>query len=110
MSTEGTGTLVCALVIPSDHAAYTGHFPSFAILPGAVLLDEALQEIARSRRLDLLTWRLQSAKFLEIVRPDMALTLEHSPTGTTAIRFSIRNKASLVATGTLAATDGRHEA
>jgi 3-hydroxymyristoyl/3-hydroxydecanoyl-(acyl carrier protein) dehydratase len=89
------------LRIAEDHAAYAGHFPRFAILPGAVLLDEALHEIERSRRIDLTQWRVASAKFLEIVRPGDTLTLEHSAPDGTTISFVIRSASGPVAAGTL---------
>ncbi len=32
-----------SLEISADHPAFAGHFPNFPVLPGAVLLDEALK-------------------------------------------------------------------
>ncbi len=89
------------LCIPADHAAFTGHFPGFPILPGAALLDAALHEIVGSRQLDLTRWRLTAAKFLGIVRPGDALTVEHSAADAGTIRFAVRNRDGAVATGTL---------
>ena len=77
------------LTIAPDHPAYAGHFPGFPILPGAVLLDAALNEIARSRGIDLTQWRLAAAKFLEAVGPGDALILEHSAPDATTVRFVI---------------------
>jgi 3-hydroxymyristoyl/3-hydroxydecanoyl-(acyl carrier protein) dehydratase len=90
-----------ALRIRADHAAYAGHFPGFPILPGAVLLDEVLHEIADSRGLDLRHWKVASAKFSSAVRPGDALTVEHAATGSAAIRFLIRCSSGTVASGTL---------
>jgi 3-hydroxymyristoyl/3-hydroxydecanoyl-(acyl carrier protein) dehydratase len=89
------------LAIAVDHAAYAGHFPGFPILPGAALLDEALHEIARSRSLDLTQWRLAAVKFLQPVRPGDDLTLEHSATGDSTIRFAIRAASRAIASGML---------
>jgi acyl-coenzyme A synthetase/AMP-(fatty) acid ligase len=91
------------LRIAVGHASFAGHFPGFPILPGAVLLDEALHEIERSRTVDLTHWRLASSKFLQAVRPGDALTVEHSAPGTGTIHFVIRTAGRAVATGTLSA-------
>jgi 3-hydroxymyristoyl/3-hydroxydecanoyl-(acyl carrier protein) dehydratase len=95
--------MISALRNLADHASFAGHFPGLPILPGAVLLDEALHEIEVSRGLDLTQWRIASAKFLEIVRPDDALTIEHSAPNEATIQFRIRNASRVVATGVLAA-------
>lgn len=93
------------LHIPADHAAFSGHFPGFPILPGAALLDAALHEIVRTRQLDLTRWRLATVKFLGLVRPGDALTLEHSAADAAIVRFTVRNPGGAVATGTLAGSD-----
>jgi acyl-coenzyme A synthetase/AMP-(fatty) acid ligase/3-hydroxymyristoyl/3-hydroxydecanoyl-(acyl carrier protein) dehydratase len=89
------------LSVAKDHASFAGHFPGFPILPGAVLLDEALREIERSRRIDLTQWRVASAKFLEPVRPGDELTLQHAAPHDGTIRFVIRTAGRMVASGVL---------
>jgi 3-hydroxymyristoyl/3-hydroxydecanoyl-(acyl carrier protein) dehydratase len=91
------------LEIAADHPAYAGHFPAFPVLPGAVLLDVALAAIQQARGIDLTAWQLASAKFLAVVRPGDALSLEHETPGAGTIRFTIRNHEHdrTVATGTL---------
>jgi 3-hydroxyacyl-[acyl-carrier-protein] dehydratase len=92
------------LPIAEDHASFAGHFPGFPILPGAVLLDEALREITLNRGLDLGQWQVAAVKFLDTVRPGDALTLEHSAPTDATIRFRIRTAGTrVVATGTLSA-------
>ena len=93
--------LQCVLDIGKDHAAYAGHFPGSPILPGAVLLDEALQKIARSRGIDLRQWRIATAKFFGRVHPGDELTLRHSAPTSVTIRFSIGTARGIVAAGTL---------
>jgi 3-hydroxymyristoyl/3-hydroxydecanoyl-(acyl carrier protein) dehydratase len=93
------------LAIASDHPAYAGHFPGQPILPGAVLLDEALREIGRSRGIDLTHWRLASAKFLKTVGPGEPLTLTHSAPSGSAIRFMICSSSRVIASGMLAYGD-----
>jgi hypothetical protein len=72
------------------------------VLPGAVLLDEALQVIQRQRGIDLIQWQVASVKFLDLVRPGDALHLEHSVAANSgSIRFTIRVADRTVASGSL---------
>jgi 3-hydroxymyristoyl/3-hydroxydecanoyl-(acyl carrier protein) dehydratase len=88
-----------ALEVPRDHPAFAGHFPRFPVLPGAVLLDEALQVIERERGIDLTQWQIASVKFLDAVRPGDALLLEHAAPDSGMIRFTIRAANRTVASG-----------
>jgi 3-hydroxymyristoyl/3-hydroxydecanoyl-(acyl carrier protein) dehydratase len=94
--------MTTVLPIPADHAAFAGHFPGMPVLPGAVLIDAAMEHIAASRHLDLTRWRV-TVKFLEVVRPGDVLTLEHEPGSGVSIRFSISTTRATVASGSLAA-------
>lgn len=78
------------LEIAPDHPAFDGHFPGTPILPGAVLLDEALRFIELDLALDLREWQIANAKFLERVRPGDALTVEHSGPANGLVRFTVR--------------------
>jgi 3-hydroxyacyl-[acyl-carrier-protein] dehydratase len=89
--------------VPTDHPSFAGHFPRFPVLPGAVLLDEALQIIQRERGIDLTRWQIASVKFLDVVRPGDALQLEHAAPKKGLIRFAIRSASRIVATGSLSA-------
>jgi acyl-coenzyme A synthetase/AMP-(fatty) acid ligase len=89
------------LDIPPDHPSFAGHFPKFPVLPGAVLLDEALSAIERSRGIDLREWRIASVKFLDAVRPGDALRLEHAAPDSGMIRFTLHAADRLVASGRL---------
>jgi 3-hydroxyacyl-[acyl-carrier-protein] dehydratase len=75
--------------ISADHPSFVGHFPKFPVLPGAVLLDEALQVIQRQRNVDLRLWQISSVKFLDAVRPGDVLRLEHDAPKSGLIRFII---------------------
>ncbi len=101
MSTRGSPTMQSRLEIAEDHASFAGHFPRFPILPGAVLLDEALAVIAHERGIDLTHWRIASAKFLDVVRPGDELCLQHDAAADGSIRFTIRAASRTVASGTL---------
>jgi 3-hydroxyacyl-[acyl-carrier-protein] dehydratase len=89
------------LEIAADHPAYAGHFPALPVLPGAVLLDQALAAVERARHIDVREWQISVAKFLATVRPGDALQLEHEMTDNGIIRFTIRNSQRAVASGTL---------
>lgn len=75
--------------IAPDHPAFAGHFPGMPILPGALLLDEALCALASVLDLDLCEWQITAAKFLEPVRPGDVIMVEHAP-GKDSIRFAVR--------------------
>jgi 3-hydroxyacyl-[acyl-carrier-protein] dehydratase len=90
-----------ALEISADHPAFAGHFPNFPVLPGAVLIDEALKVIEQAYGIDLTQWHISSAKFLAPVRPRDRLVVEHEAPAEGSIRFSIRSGSRTVASGTL---------
>jgi 3-hydroxymyristoyl/3-hydroxydecanoyl-(acyl carrier protein) dehydratase len=81
---------VVPLSIGSDHPAYAGHFPGRPILPGAVLLDEAVH--ALMARLDRVNgpWHLKSVKFHSPVLPGEALILYAAESPAGGCRFEIR--------------------
>jgi 3-hydroxyacyl-[acyl-carrier-protein] dehydratase len=89
------------LSVAADHPSFAGHFPAFPVLPGAILLDEMLKAIEQSRGIDLKSWHISSAKFLDAVRPRDNLVLEHEATGPGLIHFTIRVDERKVASGTL---------
>jgi 3-hydroxyacyl-[acyl-carrier-protein] dehydratase len=89
------------LNVAADHPSFAGHFPAFPVLPGAILLDEMLEAIELARGIDLKTWHISSAKFLEAVRPRDSLILEHEATAPGLIHFTIRAGGRKVAGGTL---------
>jgi 3-hydroxymyristoyl/3-hydroxydecanoyl-(acyl carrier protein) dehydratase len=90
-----------ALKVATDHPAYPGHFPGRPILPGVVLLSEAMAEIAARHGRAVERWTLASAKFLHPVMPGTALTLVHEAVSG-GVRFEVRAGDRVVAAGTLA--------
>ena len=91
----------CTLDIAADHPSFAGHFPAFPVFPGAILLDEMLKAIELARGIDLKTWHISSAKFLDAVRPRDSLVLEHDASAPGLIQFTIRVDGRKVASGTL---------
>jgi len=87
------------LSLPVPHPATEGHFPGAPILPGVVLLDEALRIIERSLGGEAVCWRIASVKFLSPATPAQPLTLEHERLPGGAVRFTIVSGERTVATG-----------
>jgi 3-hydroxymyristoyl/3-hydroxydecanoyl-(acyl carrier protein) dehydratase len=82
-------TLLPLLIAP-DHPAFAGHFPGHPIVPGVVLLDEALQCLAAAEHLEVTTIQVGVAKFLRPVRPGEALSLLYRRTSPGRYALEIR--------------------
>ena len=92
---------VTELRIASDHPAYAGHFPGMPIVPGVVLLDEALHAIAAALGLQLERCTLTAVKFRSVVRPGQALSLRFGSPSPGSVRFAIESDGAAVADGVL---------
>jgi 3-hydroxymyristoyl/3-hydroxydecanoyl-(acyl carrier protein) dehydratase len=90
------------LSVAADHPAYAGHFPGQPILPGVVLLDEALQALALRQGLDAAVGQIKSAKFPSPVKPGEALRLHYAATAAGAFRFEVMAGQRVVASGVFA--------
>jgi 3-hydroxymyristoyl/3-hydroxydecanoyl-(acyl carrier protein) dehydratase len=93
-----------ALAVAPDHPSYEGHFPGHPILPGVVLLAEALAAIGAATGRAPRDWTISSAKFFNAVEPGTPLTLLHETQASGTLRFEIRGgapDAGIVASGTL---------
>ena len=71
-----------------DHPAARGHFPGNPIIPGALLLAEALDSIARELGTGTGLWRIRSAKFLHPARPGERCVISYSRGTQGDIRFA----------------------
>lgn len=97
----------CALHIAVDHPAFAGHFPGRPIVPGVVLLDEALRAIAAACAPQARHWQLGAAKFIRPVQPGEPLHLSWRPPGPGgAIAFAIDTAGQAVASGSLTPLPG----
>ncbi len=90
-----------ALNIPADHAAFAGHFPGEPIVPGVVLLDEALYCISDALRVPTHECTIPSAKFLSAARPGEPLQLAITQETDQRVAFTVRAPDRLVASGVL---------
>lgn len=90
-----------ALLVAADHPSGAGHFPGRPIVPGVVLLAEALAAIAQSSGRGPERWTVSNVKFLHPVVPGTALTLAHDERPGGGVRFEIRAGERVVASGAL---------
>jgi 3-hydroxymyristoyl/3-hydroxydecanoyl-(acyl carrier protein) dehydratase len=92
---------VTTLAISAQHPAFSGHFPGTPILPGVVLLDEAVRAVELATAPLKGRWQIASAKFLKPVQPGETLSLEHEQLPNGSVRFIIRSGGQPVASGML---------
>ena len=87
--------------VPVDHPAFAGHFPGQPIVPGVVLLDQAILFAEKFLATPALNWQVGNAKFLSPVLPREVLTyvLSQKPSG--AITFVVQANGRSVASGSL---------
>ena len=90
-----------ALPVAADHPAYAGHFPGHPILPGVVLLAEAMAAIGVATGRGPERWTLANVKFVAPVTPGSALALRHEEVDGN-VRFEVRAGDRVVASGVLA--------
>lgn len=88
--------------VPFDLPAFEGHFEGNPIVPGVVLLDQALVRAQAVFEGEGAFWQVTQAKFLSPVRPGECLQfmLEITPRG--SIRFDVVSGDRLVASGAFA--------
>jgi 3-hydroxyacyl-[acyl-carrier-protein] dehydratase len=79
--------VVVELLFPADHPAARGHFPGNPIIPGAVLLDEALRAVAAEIGAGVSPCCIRSAKFLAPVRPGESIAIDFGRTQAGNVRF-----------------------
>lgn len=72
----------------ADHPAARGHFPGNPIIPGALLLAETLEAIARDAGGGSGPFQVRSAKFLSPARPGERLVIRYARGAQGDIRFS----------------------
>lgn len=99
MSTASAGR--AELMIAADHPAFAGHFPGMPIVPGVVLLDEALHAIGATIGVDLSACQISSVKFLSPVSPAEPVAVSYEISANRALRFDITSSDRKVATGSI---------
>jgi 3-hydroxyacyl-[acyl-carrier-protein] dehydratase len=94
--------------VPPDHPAFAGHFPGAPIVPGVVLLDEAMQAVEAACGMRLAPGQIAAAKFLRPVGPGETLLIRYELDGKN-LRLEILSGAKRVASASFA-TDSSAEA
>ena len=82
-----------------DHRAAEGHFPGNPIIPGAVLLSDALRAIAASLGVPLTPSRIKAAKFHSPTRPGDRVLIEFTAPVAGHFKFTCAVNGSKVLTG-----------
>ncbi len=88
-----------SISIPVDHPAFAGHFPGTPIVPGVVLLDEALFAIQATTGASPQACHIALAKFFHPVGPGARLVIRHKPLADGSVRFDILDGPRTVASG-----------
>ncbi len=76
-----------SLHFPADHPCGAGHFPGNPIIPGALLMAEALRVIAGEAGIRVEACNVKSAKFFHPVRPGDTVAIEFSIAPGNEVRF-----------------------
>jgi 3-hydroxyacyl-[acyl-carrier-protein] dehydratase len=84
---------------PLEHPAAEGHFPGNPIIPGAVLLSDALRAIEASLGGTLTLSRITAAKFRSPIRPGDRVLIEFAAPLAGQIKFTCAVDGMTVLTG-----------
>lgn len=87
--------------VPTDHPAFAGHFPGRPIVPGVLLLDEALRCAGKWLEKPVDRWTVAQAKFLSPVGPGETLHIRLNATPRGNVDFRIAAGERAVASGSL---------
>ena len=79
------------LTIPADHPALPGHFPGNPIVPGVVLLTEALRAIETASGISLESCQIGRVKFQKTVAPGEKRAVEFTVNPAGGIAFALRS-------------------
>ncbi len=86
-------------IVPQDHPACEGHFPGNPIVPGVVLLDQALRFAEQWLGCPGAVWRIETVKFLGPVAPGASLDFLLQSGTAGSVVFVVRQGARDVASG-----------
>lgn len=87
--------------VPVDHPAFAGHFPGRPIVPGVVLLDQAILFAEQWLGQPAIAWQIGNAKFLSPVGPGETLLFALQRKASGGIAFTVQAAGRAVASGSL---------
>ena len=88
------------LSLPPEHRVFRGHFPGNPIVPGVMLLEWVMDEVARRLPCAPSALRVREAKFFTPLAPAQRAEL-HLEMGEQRCSFSIRHDSATIARGVL---------
>jgi 3-hydroxymyristoyl/3-hydroxydecanoyl-(acyl carrier protein) dehydratase len=94
------------LTIAADAPFLAGHFPGAPLVPGVVILQYVVEEIARQLGRQASPRHIRTAKFLAPLRPGEPLTIELEASDATTVQFSCRSGERQIASGVLVLRGG----
>jgi len=89
---------------PANHPALAGHFPGRPIMPGVVLLDQAILYAEHLLGYQVAAWQIGTAKFFSPVAPGELLVFALNISERGAIAINVRGAGRKVAVCNLLAT------
>lgn len=84
--------------VPASHPIFAGHFPGRPIVPGVMLLERVLNEVARVRSCSPAALLIREAKFFTPLQPDESAQLQIELGDRRGV-FVFRHEASIIARG-----------
>jgi len=89
-----------SFVVPAGHPIFAGHFPGRPIVPGVMLLEWVLEDIARVRACAPSALRIREVKFFAPLEPGNRAEL-HFELAAARCSFSIQHGTVTIARGIL---------
>lgn len=89
-----------AFEVAADHPIFAGHFPGRPIVPGVMLLEWALSEVAASLQRSPAAVRVREAKFFTPLEPGQRAQMKLEVSGVRC-SFDIRRDGTSIARGVL---------
>ncbi len=86
--------------ISADHPSLPGHFPGRPVVPGAVILQCVLDAAATANP-GRAIGGVRRVKFLRVLSPDEAFSIEFEAPGASGVRFRVQSADAPVADGQL---------